>query len=126
MTTTNSKFVPKPTRCVAIEARDEKTEGMRTRLNSVQRVNKDEKGSVGNTCPYCKRVFPKLVGLSLPLTRWCKLNPSGAGGAIPPLAAHISSHDQAQNHISGWSYALTNLDSKQPSAVLTSFQMRSQ
>jgi len=43
------------------------------------------------------------------------LNPSGAGGAILPLVAHISSHDQAQNHISGWSYALTHLDSKQPS-----------
>ena len=70
-------------------------------------------------------MFPKPVGLSLHLTRWCKLNPSGAGGALPPLAAHVSSHDQAQNHSSGWSYALTHLDSKQPSAVLTSFQTRS-
>ena len=75
--------------------------------------------------PTVKECFRNLLDLISILLVGASCNPSGAGGALPPLAAHVSSHDQAQTHSSGWSYALTHLDSKQPSAVLTSFQTRS-
>ena len=136
MTTKERKFrFPKLTGCVvSTEAKEEKTEGVRTRtrLNGVRRVDSDAKGSAGNICPHCQRVFPKPVGLSLHITRWCKKVPDGAGGSIPPMGGSIppmaeqaSGHDQAQNHKSCWNFALTHLDSKQPSAVLNSYRTRS-
>ena len=35
-------------------------------------------------CSYCQRAFPSMVGLSVHLTRWCTLNPNGAGWARRP------------------------------------------
>ena len=118
--------VLKPTGCSAIEVRNEKIEGRRNRRTCVKRVDNDAKKSVGFSCPHCpdRRPFPTQVGLSLHLTRWCKNNPSGAGGEIPPMAAHSVSLDQAQNHVSGWSYARIHNNSEPPSDALNSIQTR--
>ena len=107
------------------KARDEKIEGgSESLVYGRQNSGDEEKGSVGFQCQFCQRIFPKQVGLSLHLTRWCKLNPSGAGSSLP-LAADASMDNSAQNHqSSNWSYPLTHGDFKRPSEKLDTIQTR--
>lgn len=126
MTTTYRNLIDSKLTGRVPKARDLKTEeGSRTHINGQQGVNAVQDSNGLFICQYCQRGFPKLVGLSVHITRWCKLNPSGAGGSVPPQAAHGLAEESAQNHNSvSWGYARIHVDSKRPSDVLNSVKMR--
>ena len=118
--------VARITRSVS-KAREKKIEGGLKSLDNGRQNSADEKkGQVEFICPHCNKVCSKSVGLSVHLTRWCKMKPGGAGSLLP-LAAHDTSNSSAQNHKSvTWSYALTHVDSKRPRDVLNTIQVRLQ
>ena len=65
MTTTyRISIVPKLTGCVrSTEAREEKTEGLRTRLNGARRVDNDAKVLLVQLVPTVKECFRNLLDL---------------------------------------------------------------
>ena len=117
--------VARTTRSVA-KTREMKFEGVsKSQVNGRLNSAEEKKSSADFKCQHCSRCFTTAVGLSVHITRWCKLKPSGAGGAIPPLAAHDTFNSSAQNHQSVlWSYARTHLESKRPGEILKTVQTR--